>query len=356
MNRGGEVRVQGPRLDATCIEGFYSNPPDECNYGFRQGEAVTLTATKTAADKDVKFQGWSDERCPSGPVPTCRLTLADAQTVVALFSPLPIDVSTVGGGMVTITDAAGRTCTANVDCRSFPLFSALTLVATGTSPTVRSPQWNPDDCDTVQARGVQASCSMTVIGAQQANVGFDGLAPPPNAPPRHKVTFRARPTGSGHGTIRGALDCGRRCSVKVPFGKRVKLVADAAAGSRFVRWKGGCGADPTCTLRASATAVAAEFVRRFSARVGRITTTGRGRRRRIRIPVRVNAPASVRAILVKGRRRVVNRVFSLSPGSRVLRLGVPKRTRAGRYRVMLTIRDRAGTSPVRVARNVRLRR
>lgn len=364
QNGGGAVKVEGPRQDPgaePCDQGFYPNDVNKCVYnGFRQGETVTLTAAATAP---AEFKGWSDERCSSPTPTTCTLTLADEQTVVALFSPQPVVVNPAGidgTETVTITDGAGAPCEAVKNgiqraypC-SFPLSSELTLVATG-----KRPQWNPGDCEVVPAADPSSStCTVTLIGDQRANVGFNGEPPPAIAPPRVEVIFRARKTGNGSGTIRGALDCGSRCSVRVPFGQRVTLVADAAGGSRFVRWTGGCGTAPTCRLQASSTAVAAEFApsrASFSARVGEITATGRGRRRAIRIAVLVNAPASMRASLVTGRRQAATRVFSLATGLSQLRFRLP-RTRAGSYRLKLTIRDRAGTATVRLARTVRLRR
>jgi hypothetical protein len=292
---------------------------------------------------------------------------------------------------VTITDTAGHTCLAYENggyqtCDTLELFSTLTLEAKGDTPT-----WNQEDCDVLPGgTSTTSTCRSILLGTQNFNVGFGvGVPVPTNSPPQVKVIFRARKTGSGSGTIRGELDCGSRCSVTVPFRKSVTLVADADAGSRFVRWRGGCGTAATCTLQATATSVAAEFATvsrpptgpgssppthpgssppthpssprpaggRFKARIGKITTTGHGRHRLIRIPVTVNAPASVRAKLLKGRRQVATKSFSLRTGTSRLRLTVPSRSRAGRYRLKLRIRDRAGTSsPVSVARTVRLRR
>jgi hypothetical protein len=72
--------------------------------------------------------------------------------------------------------------------------------------------------------------------------------------------------------------------------------------------------------------------------------------------VAVNAPAAASATLARGRRRVLTTSFAVAPGKRVLRLRVPRSARAGRYRVTVTISDRAGSPPVRVARGVRVSR
>jgi hypothetical protein len=372
QNGGGTVTVEAAnKSPRVCVEDFFPNVA-KCEYtDFLQGETVTLTASAVGP---VTFQGWSDERCPRGAIPTCSLTLTDEQMVVALFSPQSVDVSTAfpGGadpnGKVTIAAPGRDTCTAfqdgiNNECGTFALFSTVTLVATGTKPA-----WDPLDCDDVQtsADGTSSTCIVTLTGHQHAKVGFAGAAPPTDAPPRVNVIFRARKTGDGSGTIGGSLDCGGRCSITVPFRERVTLVAKPATGSRFVRWSGGCGTTPTCTLQAAGNSVAGEFALlstsptpgpggKFEALVGKIVSTGRGRGRKITIPVRVNAPAGMRAKLVKGRRQLKSSLFTLRVGSSRRVLSVPRRAAAGRYRLRLTIRDRKGTT-VAVDRAVRLRR
>ncbi len=370
---GGAVQVQGPReAQTTCEQNFY--PVDRpCDYnGFLEGETVTLTASAIAP---AVFKGWSDDRCPAGPV--CNLVLADEQMVVALFSPLPITVTPrgiFGSSTVKITDGAGNTCLAidngNQQSCSFDLYSQLTLVA-----SANTPQWNPTDCEIVPSGNPDIStCTATVLGRQQFNIGF-GEPAADDAPPKVAVIFRARKTGLGAGTIGGRLDCGSRCSVTVPFRETVTLAAAAAAGSRFVGWSGGCGTAATCTLQATGTSVAAEFETlpdtvakaptssltppppgRFQALVGPIATTGKRGRRQIQIVLAVNAPAGVRIALFKHGRRLKGRLFSVPKGISRVSFGVPARVGAGRYRLKLKFRDRAGSPAVRVARTTRLPR
>jgi hypothetical protein len=375
QNGPGTVTVNGVSPDAASC-GNHSLYPDTnkpCTYAnFLQGDTVTLTAKALPTEPDAVFQGWSDDRCPAAPV--CTLTLADQQSVVALFSPLAVDVSVDGGftdgtETVTITDASAKTCTAvpvviDKPCR-FELGAALTLVADGPAPT-----WNAEDCDAIVAAATDRStCTMTLLARQQVHVAFRAITPGADAPPRTNVIFRVRKTGSGSGTIRGALDCGSTCSVTKPFRDPVTVVADAAQGSRFVRWTGACGTKPTCALQATATSVTAEFAALpaapqdgapstpFRASVGRISATGHGRKRSIKVPVAVNASADVVARLARRGRRVATKGVAVTPGAvRVVRVRVPRRSRRGTYRLTVTIRDRAGSSPVRVTRNVRVPR
>jgi hypothetical protein len=90
-------------------------------------------------------------------------------------------------------------------------------------------------------------------------------------------------------------------------------------------------------------------------RVRRIAVRGSGRRRVILIRIGVNARATVRARLLRGRRQVASRRWRVRAGQRVLRMRVPARARRGVYRLRLTIRDSTGQTR-RVTRSVRLRR
>ena len=391
QNGPGSVRVEGPgQPPQECFEGFY--PAELCEYtGFTQGDVVTLTAISA---ETTSFTGWSDDRCPAGPVRTCTLTLDSEQSVVALFSPLSLTVRTnypaepleaYDQGVVTITPAGGPQCTA-IDngllneCGPYPLFSVLAVTATGNAP-----QWDPDHCTGPVQTGGQganatATCTVVLLGNQHVGVGFSGAGPPLLVPGRVDVTFRVRTRGSGSGTVKGpGIDCGTDCSTKVRFGDPVTLLAVADEGSRFVRWRGGCGTSAKCPLQANDTTPSAEFERlarsserapkgqapprasarraRFSARVGKITTSGRGSRRRIRIPVAVSAAAGAHARLVRDGRRVASLKRSVAPGgTRILRLRVPSRARSGRYVLKLTIRASDGSGSVRVQRRVRVRR
>lgn len=375
QNGRGSVRVEGRGQALECDQGFYSRVP--CMYrSFSEGDTVTLTAipfeTANPADQAV-FKGWSDRRCPAQP--TCNLTLLDDQTVIALFSPQTLSVDVEGDKdadedgdveeTVTITDGAGRTCTVNVDCQAseFPLFSSLTLVANG-----KLAQFNRDDCDTTQQSSERATCTLVLLGEQRVNVGFNGVTPEDTIPPRIDVVVRARKTGTGSGTIRGAMNCGNDCTARARFRERITLRADPDAGSRFVRWVGGCGTDPTCTLAAVGNVITAEFGRvgaavpspsgarpGYVARLVRVSTSGRGGRRQVVIKVRVNRRSSLVARLTKGGRHVAGTSFSVAAGAaRTLRLRVPTKARPGLHKLTLTFR--AGATTKQFTPNVRLRR
>ena len=86
--------------------------------------------------------------------------------------------------------------------------------------------------------------------------------------------------------------------------RRLRDIAHLHASGR----RGGVSAAEFALLSASP----------FKAVVGTVATSGRGRGRKIVIPVRVNAPAQMRAKLVKGRRQLKSTLFTLRRAARAV--------------------------------------
>jgi hypothetical protein len=239
---------------------------------YPDGQQVTLTATSTAGG----FRGWSDVRCPAGPM--CTLTLDDAATTLAAsFSRQRVWVRVAGAGTVgtsagpcvVVPDPADRTDQRTRDC--------------GVAPPPVEPRPHGDagrrDHRSQMAAGVGRSCAPAVRrrrgngGHRRADLSDRGEQPQlgqrrlrrPAVRRGRRVDrdrrFRVLKVGSESGTIRSdSLDCGNRCTVEKVFGNRERLVADAGRGSEFVRWRGACSTTPTCALAVGpVTAIAAEF-------------------------------------------------------------------------------------------------
>jgi hypothetical protein len=343
-----------------------------CTYTLPRGATVTLSATIN------QFVGWSDVRCP--PTPTCTVALDDESTTVAAsYAVQRLWVRTAGAG--TVAPIGGQACavdpndTATADCGLFPMGSRVTLAGTPANPV--APKWqralsNPERplCDDRPGTSAasDATCPIDINGLRWGNVAFDGQPFSSAVPSSVSVNFNVLKVGDGAGTVRsGSLDCGGRCTVERIFGNRETLVAAPGSGSRFVRWRGACGAAPTCAVAVGpVTSISAEFratagssaAPRRSALVARIVRTsvrGRGRGRAVRVTVQVSAAARVRVALLKRRRTMTSRSRSVLGGRAVVRLRVPARARPGVYRVRLTVRDRAGRTAT-TARRVRLGR
>jgi hypothetical protein len=343
-----------------------------CVYTFPRGQMVTLRATFN------QFVGWSDVRCP--PTPTCTISLDDASTTVAAsYAVQRVWVRVSGAG--TVAPVGGPPCAvdpndpATADCGLFLLGSRVTLAGAPANPV--APLWqralaNPERplCDDPPGANAanDATCPIDVNGLRWGNVAFDGQPFSSAVPSSVSVSFHVLKVGDGAGSVRsGSLDCGSRCTVERTFGNRETLVAAPGSGSRFVRWRGACGTAPRCSLAVGpVTSISAEFRatdgsraaarrRALVARILRASVRGRGRGRTVRVTMQVNAAASVRIALLKGRRTMTSRRRSVRGGRAVVGLRVPARSRPGVYRLQVAARDRAGRTAT-TARRVRLGR
>jgi hypothetical protein len=267
----------------------------------------------------------------------------------------------------------GFTCTATP--ADDPFRECFNAYASGTKVTLTAA--TPDvrwvvGCQDISQDG--QTCTTTVDrNPWWVGVAFGGATlDPSDFPPKIRVRFRVIVSGGGSGSVHGdRIDCGRRCSNTYDYGDRERLRADAASGSRFDHWVGGCGKDPTCTLPVGRiTTVRAVFVqteqqssgddgrkgtpKRLSARRVRLAALGRRGKRRVVLVVAVNESATGRLRLLRGRRQVAARTYRLRSGRNRLVLRVPPAARAGRYRLVLSVRAASGTRSV--SGIVRLRR
>jgi hypothetical protein len=370
-----------------------------CEVTYAPGTVVRLEATDGAADTTsdapaTTFRRWSDDRCPPGADPVCRLTVgSEPVTIAALFSPQRLSVQLASNGLPETTGTVSSTpagvlgnaqnapppaCDVSVVsvCHGDfdpDLSGPVTLSAAGTDPSwARTTFDGRVLCDS----GVDTTCSVAPAWPRWVSVGF-GIAPPDNQiPPDVTVNFRVAKAGSGSGTVRSArLNCGDQCSIVTGFGQMETLTAVPDSGSRFEGWRTACGSSPTCSLAVGpVTSLTAVFERgagagggatqpgatkppqsrAFAARVLRLSVRGHGRRRTISIRLHVNATATVRARLLRGRRQIASHRWRVRTGIHVLRMRVPARARPGACKVRLSISGAGRT--VRIARNVRLRR
>jgi hypothetical protein len=351
-----------------------------CTLTYPAGTTVTLNATG-GDDGDgpaTTFRRWSDDRCPGAGA--CTVTVgADDQTVSALFGPQRVSVViTDTSGTSTVTSSSGTlgACSLSSLCGDFDPDVPVTFTAVGTTP-----KWLPND----SRRGVlcdvppDVTCQVLPTWPRWISVGFDGQDPQSAFPPEITVNFHVGKTGSGAGTIRsGSLNCGGQCTAKAKFGANETFTATPDNGSRFTGWRAACGSAATCRLAVGpVTSITAVFDkaaggvagtgaknpgtkprpggRAFTARVLGLRVSGHGRRRVISLRLRTNAASTVRARLLRGRRQVASHRWRVRrAGLSVLRMRVPARAHAGRYRLRVSVSGRGRT--VNTTRAVRLRR
>ena len=244
----------------------YTYTLGECDvrYAVEEGKPRTLKLTALPGPSQT-FERWSWPGCATGPVCTIQLTAGDEPTEIwAVFTPARFSVLTAGLG--TVTGASGTiNCTVSTgpdpdpgsDCgeSSFAAGTPLTLTAQGAGG--RKVTW-VFGCDP----GENPNASTCTFFPENRYIGVrfgdtSGPAPPFDV----KVSLRVIKSGSGSGSVTGGaaeagggtIECGSTCRATpgLNFGVRVKLTADAAPGSHFVRWTGApCTTQSTCVLNA----------------------------------------------------------------------------------------------------------
>lgn len=386
---GGTISVTpGPLNGDNCADptdpfrGSRTEIPEGCVMTYDVGTRVRIEASGFAEDDGgfgpaTALAHWSDERCPG--TGACEIVLGlDHVSIAALFTPQRVSVLIAGDGFLTGSffdpdnDVPCETglpaCVAD-----FPYGSTVRLDDLLSGPGTwgaRKPGALLPLCDSE----LPPPCDMTMDWPRWAAVGFGG---PPNIsdtiPAEINVDFQIRKGGSGSGTVRSesnAFNCGGLCSTDRKFGTRETLVAEPDSGSRFDHWGSACGTSPRCSLAVGpVTALTAYFERgsggsqqqqqqsktaRLSARVLRLRVTGHGRKRTIFVRLRLNADSTVKAVLLRGRKRVASRHLRVKAGTPLLRLRVPARVKAGSYRLRLTIKANGQTR--QLTRRVRLPR
>ena len=105
--------------------------------------------------------------------------------------------------------------------------------------------------------------SLTLGTGSELVLGSGTLALKPVIPPPVMYTLAITRSGDGSGTVTSSpagIDCGTGCSAPFSQSSIVTLMAQAAAGSTFTGWSGGCSGVAACyaTLNAPV-AISAEF-------------------------------------------------------------------------------------------------
>ena len=337
-----------------------------CRFGYGRGREVTLEAQADPAfPPGVIFEGWSDDRCPEGRVPVCKLTLTeDEDFVMALFSPqrvtpFPAVDPAETPYSITVQDG-GADCH---DVCTFPQNTTVTLVANG--PNAR---WMPDRCDSTGGTAAAPTCTVLVNRYRLLGVAIGAAAFPEPVPPLYgDAPLRIVRAGSGSGRVTSqspVLDCGNVCRHKGILGDLETLTAKPDTGSLFAGWggRGACsgGIDGATCKAANGSTVTARFETIpapttdssklpplppgvvFKAQLGgKPSATGKGKGRVVRFTVVTNAPAIVVARLHRSGRTAAKKTWIVGVGSTTLRLKAP-RAKRGLNTLGLTLLARKG--------------
>jgi hypothetical protein len=268
-----EVTAKGSPDVARCE---FDEPDRECRfvYAVEPGSSLPVTV-RAIPGTNQAFLKWSASEC--GSAPECNVELkpgVEPPQVWALFTPALLEVRIEGDGKVTGANGTINCVSpepelpAKTDCSEEELATGapLTLKAEPTGDGLVTWVFGCDPGDDPHAKECHFQPENRAIGVRFGN----GTGPEP--PFGVTVSLRVSKTGSGTGTVTGGpaqgegggkIECGATCTANpaIGFGTRVKLAAEAASGSHFVRWEGApCSTQTTCALNAGpVTSVRAVF-------------------------------------------------------------------------------------------------
>jgi hypothetical protein len=350
-----------------------------CIYNLPQG-TVTLRAALDPPDPTRRFLRWSDPECGTNPV--CEMTLGEADSIVATFSPVKLVLLIDGPGTVTATPVGGVgvTCGPPTPEDPFPEcpieYPTITDVDIEARPTTQGDPvgWSttgicepvPDPNPDIHRCRSEVNYDPSFVG-----VGFG-----PNFPPERfdvDVTLRLIRGGEGSGVVTGTLtatpndeiiNCGLDCSETVQYARRVALTAHPDANSTFERWAGICTAARRCEFQAGAvTRVRAIFGRApppppvqpqppsplaFTGRILRVSVVRTRAGRVVVARMRVNAAAAGRAQVKRGQRALKRRAVRVRVGVNTFRLPLRASVRPGPALFVVTLRN--ATTPTKTFR------
>ncbi len=293
---------------------------------------------------DGTLRAW--EGACTGTAELCRLVMSGPAEVIASFRPdgprpsFGINVSKSGLGQVR-SSPNGIDCPTSTCAAAFGEKTRVRLSATPSSAKWIFVGWR-GDC------GGTADCSLIADTTRSATAVFRLSRRP----------LRVELRGRGRGVVRSTpagIECPPDCTYAFPDGAGVALSAAPQAGSLFAGWTGAC-TGASCTVSVGAeTVVRARFdrcatldFRGFVAKVLRAP-------RRIRVALVLTGQARVRVVVLRGRATVRQvRTGRLAPGTRTLSVTIPRRAKAGRHTVRVTLTDACGGTKART-RSVRLR-
>ena len=173
-------------------------------------------------------------------------------------------------------------------------------------------------------------------------------------------------TGLGTGKVTsapGGVSWPQNRGAAFPAGSQVTLTATPDAGSKFVGWSGGgCSGTGDCTVTVDGRVnVQAQFTPALGgggtaapASITRLAVVKTKAGRVVRATLNVRRQTAVTAQLRKNARVLVSKSQQLSPGTRVVKLAVPRRAKAGAYTLRLRLRDVAAGTVTTLNRSVRI--
>nr|WP_238787683.1 DUF4214 domain-containing protein [Thiospirillum jenense] len=203
-----------------------------CNGHFAAGSVVELSVTP---DDLYRFANW-DGAC-HGSLPTCTVTLDQAQTVLANFRLMPFAMTVIGSGSVT-SEPTGIECDSS--CVGYFAANATVIFTATAAANNQFIGWDGACADF----GTAPTCELTLNKAQSASVKFESIAPADQ--------YELTTVVIGNGVVSSesaGIDCDANCSNYYAPDTLITLTATPGTDAQFIGWGGACtGNETNCTI------------------------------------------------------------------------------------------------------------
>lgn len=313
--------------------------PDAC-FEFAPGTSVEVTVHPKSGKT---FEKWNPG-CEPRDSTTCTVSVVDEPTWVgAKFKgddepQLPTTIR-VRFRLQKQGNGSGRVSASKIDCggscaANYDYGETLTLRATADTGSVFD-GWN-GVCERTRT-----TCTFPVGPITAIKAKFERDTAAPTQPQDLQVTTATRTTLEV--SWAPATDNDKVAGYRV-------YLDDVSAGdttdTRFAFQELKCGTgyrvsvdavDPAGNRSAKATLAAQTELCPFAMRLGAVGVAKSTAGRAVIVRVRVSRNTTARLGLMSGSRQVAGRRFTLRPGTNVLRLPVPPKVAAGRYRLQITV-------------------
>jgi hypothetical protein len=175
---------------------------------------------------------------------------------------------------------------------------------------------------------------------------------------------RVQKAGSGSGTVTSSpagIACGGTCRAAFPAGGDVTLTAAPATGSTFTGWSGGCSGSGDCVVAVDGLEeVTATFASSAppgpSAKLLRTAVAKAAGVRVVSARLSVVRRTAVTAAVRRKGRTIASAKATFAPGTRTIRVKIPRRFAPGPATLRLTLEDTTSGAVTLVSRPIRLPR
>lgn len=235
------VAIKGSSKDRVVSERAGIDCGTDCNEVYEPKSFVTLIAKP---DVESEFVGWEGACVSSKALPTCTVSMTDAQRVTAIFRPVVVlTINVDGPGQVAYVEPPSAWTCGVGKCESkYPLNTRVSLAG---YPAYQAnfKGWSGECSGTgrctiemTKSKSVNATFRRQFTLSVSTYLGWDGRG--------------VKASGSVRSTPAG-VDCGSNCQMRLDEGSVVSLAPFPGPESSFTGWSGACSGTGGCQVTMS---------------------------------------------------------------------------------------------------------